>query len=131
MGVLPIERENILSVQQHKCAQKEFIRVALQKPCSGLPLSIQNGLLSCVWLLSPFHSSVKSLHVVLCSLGSFILNIFFFAEVCCTADGHSHSLQFGVMMSSAVVLQVSLGDPLYAFCWVHARSGIAGMEEYL
>lgn len=26
-----------------------------------------------VWLLSPFHSSVKSLHIDLCSLGSFIL----------------------------------------------------------
>lgn len=45
MGVLPKEREDILSVQQHKCAQKKFTRVALQKPCSGLPLSIQNGLL--------------------------------------------------------------------------------------
>lgn len=75
---------------------------------------------------------MKSLHVVLCSLGSFILkNIVFLVEVCCTADGHSHSLQFGVMMGSAIVLQVSLGDPLYAFCWVHARSGIAGMELYL
>lgn len=57
---------------------------------------------SCVLLLSCFPS-VKSLHVVLCSLGSFILkNIVFFVEVRCTADGHSHRFQFVVMMSSVV-----------------------------
>lgn len=54
MGVSQIERENNLSVQQHKCAQKEFTRVALQKPCSGLPLSRQNGLLCPVAFMFSF-----------------------------------------------------------------------------